>query len=123
MNDNGGTADIRYVLEASEMRDGFADKLKEGDILYNSRGDYLGKITAVSVAPAFFQGADKDGNVVYSNMDDFETVYVTVSCEAEVKKTGFEINGENISVGNSYSLRTPDLWFDCQCVSVDKTES
>ena len=123
MENSGGTSEIRYVIEASEMRDGLSDNLAEGDALYNGNGEYLGKITAVSVAPAFFQGADKDGNAVYSNMDDFETVYVTVSCEAEIRKTGFHINGENISVGNSFSVRTPSLWFEGTCVSVEKVES
>ena len=122
METSGGTAEIRYVLEAAEMRDGFSDQLSEGDALYNGDGDYIGKITAVSVAPAFFQGADKDGNVVYSNMDDFETVYVTVTCEADVKKTGFFINGENISVGNEYAVRSPKLWFECTCVSVESAK-
>ena len=122
VENSGGTSEIRYVLEADAMRDGFADKLREGDLLYNGDGDCIGKITAVSVSPAFFEGADKDGNIVYSNMDDFKTVYVTVTGEAESRKTGYHIGKENISVGNDYTVRTPELWFKCKCVSVENTK-
>lgn len=122
-SNSGGVADIQYVIQVDSLRSGLSEKLSEGEAVYNENGDYMGSVSSVSVSPAYYEGADAGGNVVYSNMEGFETVYVTVACTADVNKSGYFINGENISAGDGYTLRSPSLWFEGVCVNVEKTES
>lgn len=123
VEDNGGSADIQYVICADELRSGFSDKLTVGDPVYNRAGDFMGSVVSVSASPAYFEGVDSNGNAVNSTIEGYETAYITVSCNASVRKWGYEMNGETVAAGESYQLRTPSLWFEGQCVSVEKTQS
>ena len=121
-SDNGGTAEIQYVVQVDRLRSGLSDKLSEGEAVYNDDGEYMGNISSVAVSTAYYEGADENGGVVYSVMEGYETMYVTVSCNADVKKSGYFINGESISAGDGYVLRSPSLWFEGVCVNVEETE-
>lgn len=122
VEDNGGSADVQYVICADRLRSGFSDKLAVGDPVYNTEGDFMGNVVSVSASPAYFEGVDSNGNAVKSTAEGYETAYITVSCNASVRKWGYEINGETVAAGESYEMRTPALLFEGQCVSVEKTE-
>lgn len=123
MEENSGVAQIQYVVEVAEIRSELADNISEGDAVYNSDGDLMGTVSSVSVSQAYHEGADKNGNAVYSRIDGYNALYITVDCTAGVRNAGYEVSGEYIAAGNSYSLRAPNLYFEGECVSVkDQTE-
>ena len=123
MQNSGAEAKIEYVVEVGKIRNELSDKIAEGQSVYNENGDYLGEVAAVSVAQAYHEGADSDGNTVYSRIDGYNTIYVTVTCTAKAEKAGYEINGCRISAGLELALRTPYLYFEGECVNVRLADS
>ena len=84
---------IRYVLEVPQIQTEFCSKVTAQDYVYPFQGsDDIGVVTATSTAPAHFKGADKDGNPVYTEMEGFSTLYITVEADAVQSDAGFEIN-------------------------------
>ncbi len=118
MEDSGGKADIRYVIEIGQMRSGMAHRLAEGDLVYNGDGELMGTVVSVSVSSAYHEGSDSDGNVVYSQIDGYEVAYITIQASSTVKKAGYQVNGEYIAAGQSYALRSPKLYFEGECINV-----
>ncbi len=122
MQSSGGEATIEYVVEVPKIRNELSDKIIKGDKVYNEKGDLMGEITAVSVSQAYYEGSDADGNIVYSRIDGYSSIYVTVVCTANVAPYGYELNGSRISSGEDYALRAPSLYVEGQCVSVRRAE-
>ena len=123
MEENSGTAQIQYVIEVAEIRSELADNIAEGDAVYNADGDFMGNVSSISVSQAYHEGADKNGNAVYSRIDGYNALYITVDCTAGVRNAGYEISDEYIAAGNEYALRAPGLYFNGECVSVkDQTD-
>ena len=122
MQRSGGEAAVEYVVEVSKIRNELSEKIAEGQKVYDKNGDLMGEVTAVSVSQAYYEGANAEGNTVYSRIDGYNTIYVTVVCTAEVTPSGYEINGNNLAAGLEYSLRTSALYFEGQCVNVRRAE-
>ncbi len=122
MEENGGTAAIEYVIEVPQIRSELADNISEGDAVYNGDGELMGTVSSVSVSQSYHEGTDRNGNSVYSRIDGYDAIYVTISCTADARSAGYMLSGEYIAAGNSYSLRTPLLYFEGECVSVKNSK-
>ncbi len=122
MQSSGGDAVIEYVIEVPKIRNELSEKITEGEIVYNSHGDVMGEVKAVSVSQAYYQGANAQGATVYSKIDGYNAIYVTIVCTAEVKPAMYELNGQRLAAGCSYQLRTPSLYFEGECVSIHVSE-
>ena len=118
MQNSGGEVKIEYTIEVPEIRHELSDKVSEGEAVYDANGDLVGVVRSVAVSQAYHSGADSSGNVVNSKIDGYNTMYITIEAEVQETKSGYEINGYNISAGDDYSLRTPSLYFEGECVSV-----
>jgi hypothetical protein len=118
MQMSGGEAQIEYVIEVPSIRNEVSGKISEGQTVYNAKGEAAGEVKAVSVSQAYYQGSDSQGATVYSKINGYNALYVTILCTAESVPSGYELNGEKLAAGNSYKLRTPTLYFEGECVSV-----
>ncbi len=114
---------IRYVLEVPQIQTEFCSKVTAQDYVYPFQGsDDIGVVTATSTAPAHFKGADKDGNPVYTEMEGFSTLYITVEADAVQSAAGFEINGQVIRAGEVRAVQFPQLYCEAECIRVDVLE-
>ena len=114
---------IRYVLEVPQIQTEFCSKVTAQDYVYPCQGsDDIGVVTATSTAPAHFKGADKDGNPVYTEMEGFSTLYITVEADAVQSDAGFEINGQVIRAGEVRAVQFPQLYCEAECIRVDVLE-
>ncbi len=114
---------IRYVLEVPQIQTEFCSKVTAQDYVYPFQGsDDIGVVTATSTAPAHFKGADKDGNPVYTEMEGFSTLYITVEADAVQSDAGFEINGQAIRAGEVRAVQFPQLYCEAECIRVDVLE-
>ncbi len=114
---------IRYVLEVPQIQTEFCSKVTAQDYVYPFQGsDDIGVVTATSTAPAHFKGADKDGNPVYTEMEGFSTLYITVEADAVQSYAGFEINGQVIRAGEVRAVQFPQLYCEAECIRVDVLE-
>ncbi|MBR6650303.1 MAG: DUF4330 domain-containing protein [Clostridia bacterium] len=122
MRESGGDAVIEYVVEIPQIRDELAEKASEGETVYNLRGEAMGEVRAVSVSQAYYQGSNTQGTTVYSKIEGYSSMYITMVCSADVTPYGYELNGEKIAAGSMFQLRTPSLYFEGECVSVRLSE-
>jgi len=114
---------IRYVLEVPQIQTEFCSKVAARDFGYPFQGvDDIGIVTATSTAPAHFKGADKEGNPVYTEMEGFSTLYITIEADAVQSDTGFEINGQMIRAGEVRAVQFPQLYCEAECIRVDVVE-
>ncbi|MBQ8474559.1 MAG: DUF4330 family protein [Clostridia bacterium] len=122
METSGSKAGMRFVIEVPVIRTEMTDKIEDGDPVYNGEGKLIGTVQSVAVSPAYHEGSDESGSVVYSRMDGYSVLYVTVSSEALNTRYGYKIEDELYAVGKEYSLRTPDLYFEGSLVNIQKLE-
>ena len=121
----GGQAEvrIRYVLEVPEIRTEFCRKVAvENSVFSYTDQREIGVVTAVSTAPAYFKGTDKEGNPVYTEMEDCSILYVTIEADAVQMDTGYSVVGHIIQAGTSLEVQVPELYCQAQCISVDVVE-
>lgn len=114
---------IRYVLEVPQIQTEFCSKVAAQDTVYVFQGVAdIGVVTAASTAPAHFKGTDREGNPVYTEMEGYSILYVTVEAEAVQSDAGFEINGHIIRVGEMQAVQFPQLYCEAECISVEVLE-
>ena len=117
------TVRIRYVLEVEQIQTEFCSKVTAEDLVYPFQGtDTIGIVTATSTAPAHFKGADKEGNPVYTEMEGYNMLYITVEADAVQSDAGFEINGQIIRAGEVRAVQFPQLYCEAECIRVDVLE-
>lgn len=114
---------IRYVLEVPEIQTDFCSKVAaENPVFAYTDEREIGIVTAVSTAPAYFKGTDKEGNPVYTEMEDRSILYVTIEADAIEMDTGYSVIGHTIQVGTTLEIQFPELYCQAQCISVDVIE-
>ncbi|MBO4353824.1 MAG: DUF4330 domain-containing protein [Clostridia bacterium] len=108
------TADIKYTVKISSVREEFVSAVKEGDEAVNSStGAAIGKITGVKTEKAKYINADsavkgEDGTYTASVAEypDTYDVYVTVSVTAKVSANGvLYVDGNKILIGSPLYFR------------------
>lgn len=121
-----GTQDavrIRYVLEVPQIQTEFCSKVVAEDLVfYDENAGDIGVVTATSTAPAYFKGTDREGSPVYTEMEDYRILYVTVEADALQSDTGYDIGGYTIRIGDTLSVQFPGLYCEVQCISIDVIE-
>ncbi|MCI8610848.1 MAG: DUF4330 family protein [Clostridiales bacterium] len=117
------TVRIRYVLEVPQIQTEFCSKAApENPVFsYNDKRE-IGIVTATSTAPAYFKGTDKEGNPIYTEMEDFNILYVTIEADAVQTDTGYIVGGHSIQAGMSLAVQFPELYCEAQCISVNVIE-
>lgn len=114
---------IRYVLEVPQIQTEFCSKVAAQDYAYPFQGsDDIGVVTATSTAPAHFKGSDREGNPVYTEMEGFSILYITIEADAVQSDVGFEINGQLIRAGEVQEVQFPQLYCEAECIRVDVIE-
>ncbi len=114
---------IRYVLEVPEIQTEFCSKVvAEKPVFSYTDEREIGVVTAVSTAPTYFKGTDKEGNPVYTEMEDRSILYVTIEADALQTDTGYIIGGLTMQAGTSLTVRFPELYCEAQCINVDVIE-
>lgn len=123
METSGSRSEIRYVIEVAKIHTEMTDKIEEGQIVYDESGNNVGTVQSVAVSPAYYEGSDENGEVVYSRIDGYSVMYVTVSTQAKQSRGGYKIEDTLYAVGNEYSLRTPALYFEGALINIQETEN
>ncbi len=114
---------IRYVLEVPEIQTEFSSKVAAENPVFSYTDEReIGVVTAVSTTPAYYKGTDKDGNPVYTEMEDYSILYVTIESDAVQTDTGYIVGGHTMQVGTSLAVQFPELYCEAQCISVDVIE-
>ena len=121
-----GTQDavrIRYVLEISQIQTEFCSKVAPEDLVFyeDGAGD-IGTVTATSTAPAYFKGTDREGNPVYTEMEDYSILYVTIEADALQSSAGYDVGGCTIHGGDTLTVQFPGLYCEAQCISINVLE-
>lgn len=110
---------IRYVLETDEMDSAFAGNLKSGEKIFTVDGETcLGEVVSVSPSAVYHTGKDKDGNAVQTEIEDRTTLYVTVDTKTKLEGGSFFVGDTVVSVGASFEIRSKNLYFTADCVSL-----
>lgn len=107
---NQSTATVRYTVEFTNMQNGTASLIQEGDELEDRIRKYdLGKVLSVEVSPTIIYVADTvNGGYYEVASTTFETAMVVL--EAPVTETEQDIlvsGGYNIKIGTSVSAKGP----------------
>ncbi len=114
---------IRYVLEVPQIQTEFCSKaIPESPVFaYNDKRE-IGIVSAISTAPTYFKGTDKEGNPIYTEMEDHSMLYVTIEADAVQTDTGYIVGGHSIQSGMSLAVQFPELYCEAQCISVNVIE-
>ncbi len=90
--------------------------LQIGDILYDSEGEPIGKLSSIQyvVTTGSTGVTDSDGNLVYAEYPGRVNLILTVRGEAE------KIQSSAIFVGGEFSFHTTDYTATAKVLSVDK---
>ncbi len=111
----GGASDtvtLEYVVEIRTIRDDYVDNFKIGEQIIDSVARFnLGKIVAIEVEPATFNGNDlTTGTLKVYEYPEHSDVTLTVVAEARLGENGRYIVGDgfDISVGTAVYMRLPN---------------
>ena len=114
---------VRYVLEVPQIQTEFCSKVGSEDmVFYEDSATDFGVVTATSTAPAYFKGTDREGNPVYTEMEDYSILYITIEADALQSSTGYEISGYAIHAGDTLTVQFPGLYCEAQCIGIDVIE-
>ena len=120
---DGTSIKIRYVLETENLSSEFTSKAAVGDSVFTfDGGENIGKISAVSGAPARYNGHDSEGSPVVSEIEGYSILYITVEAEAEPKNIGYAVGDTVINTGRDMEIRLPSLYASARCISVEVVE-
>ena len=73
-------------------------------------------------APAYFKGTDREGNPVYTEMEDYSILYVTIEADALQSSAGYDVGGCTIHGGDTLTVQFPGLYCEAQCISINVLE-
>lgn len=120
----GGTSvTVRYVLETESLSSDFTSKAAVGDGVFTFDGaESIGKISAVSQAPARHNGYDSEGLPVISEIEGYSILYITVEADAEPRNIGYAVGNTVINTGRDMKIRMPSLYCSARCISVEIVE-
>ncbi len=125
--DNSGknTVEILYKIEVSPMREEFRNLTEVGNSVIDAvHMIELGEVTEVSYSSCYYIGTDPNtGLPVSTPYPGKITMILTVKASAVETKTGYEINGRKLLLGDVISFRIPDLAESGTCISIQKSSS
>ncbi len=101
--------DVSFTVEVAKSDKTFADAIKIGDDIYDSKkGGYYGKVTNVEAKPAKTMGANTaEGKYVISEFEGKYDVYITVSgTPTTVTDGNIMFAGQKVKVGNEMFLKS-----------------
>lgn len=82
------------------------DGMSEGDTLYdNSKNISLGKITNIEIGDAIEFNPDKNGILVSSSKEGYNSLEITSVLTASPNENGISIEGNKYGVGHSLTVR------------------
>ena len=119
-SDNKEKVSLEYTIEFQQTRDEFRNLLEIGDsIKEQSTLKDTGEIINVVYYDHIYTGTNKDtGASVTSKVPGKMNMTVTVRAEAVKTSSGYMINGYELIIGNSITIRTPDFTGSGICTSV-----
>lgn len=99
-----GTHNITATITAEKVKDDIVPKITEGDNIYTSEGELIGRVTKVYVSPATEVFADTrvdSGNrwpLVTVDVPGHSRIVFTVDIEADSEPRGYSVHGVDIKV-------------------------
>lgn len=106
------TVDIRYTVKIAPLREEFRSNIQIGDYVTDpSNMNGLGEVINLFAPNQYlYEGTNNlTGEKVYTPYPGMVELTVTIQVKATKTVSGYEINGQELLIGRSISLRVPNL--------------